>query len=53
VSKRSAERPIPIRKPVVEYDMLLAALPHPILVVGDENRIIYGNAAAEIFPAQR
>lgn len=49
MSKRSAERPIPIRKPVVEYDMLLAALPHPILVVGDENRIIYGNAAAEIF----
>lgn len=49
MSKRNAERPIPIRKPVVEYDMLLAALPHPILVVGEENRIIYGNAAAEIF----
>jgi two-component system nitrogen regulation sensor histidine kinase GlnL len=43
------ERPIPIRKAVVEHDMLLAALPHPILVVSDGNQIIYGNAAAESF----
>jgi two-component system nitrogen regulation sensor histidine kinase GlnL len=49
VSKSSAERPIPFRKPVVEHDMLLSALPHPILVVGDGNRIVYGNAAAESF----
>jgi two-component system nitrogen regulation sensor histidine kinase GlnL len=43
------ERPIPIRKPVVEHDMLLAALPHPILVISDDNQIVYGNAAAEAF----
>jgi two-component system nitrogen regulation sensor histidine kinase GlnL len=49
VSKTSAERPIPFRKPVVEHDVLLSALPHPILVVGDGNRIVYGNAAAESF----
>ena len=49
MSKSSAERPIPFRKPVVEHDMLLSALPHPILVVGDGNRIVYGNAAAESF----
>ena len=49
MSKRAAERPIPFRKPVVEYDMLLAALPHPILVIGDDNHIVYGNAAAEAF----
>lgn len=49
MSKRAAERPIPFRKPVVEYDMLLAALPHPILVIGDDNQIVYGNAAAEVF----
>jgi two-component system nitrogen regulation sensor histidine kinase GlnL len=49
VSKRAVERPIPIRKPVVEHDMLLAALPHPILVISEDNHIVYGNAAAESF----
>lgn len=49
MSKRTAERPIPLRRPVVEYDMLLTALPHPILVIGDDNKIVYGNAAAESF----
>jgi two-component system nitrogen regulation sensor histidine kinase GlnL len=29
--------------------MLLSALPHPILVVADGNRIVYANAAAEAF----
>jgi two-component system nitrogen regulation sensor histidine kinase GlnL len=29
--------------------MLLTALPHPILVIGDDNKIVYGNAAAESF----
>lgn len=33
----------------VEHDMLLAALPHPILVIGAENRVVYANAAAEQF----
>ncbi len=37
MNKRAVERPIPIRKPVVEHDVLLGALPHPILVVGDDN----------------
>ena len=36
------------RKPV-EHDLLLAALPHPILVLGADNRVIYANAAAEAF----
>jgi two-component system nitrogen regulation sensor histidine kinase GlnL len=49
VSKRAAERPIPIRKPVLEHDVLLGALPHPILVIGDDNQIVYSNAAAEVF----
>lgn len=49
MSKRIAERPIPLRRPVVEFDALLAALPHPILVIGDDNKIVYGNAAAEAF----
>src|SRR5689334_13995044 len=40
--------PPPSRRPV-EHDLLLGALPHPILVLGEENRIIYANAAAEAF----
>ena len=36
------------RRPV-EFDLLLAALPHPIIVIGPENRITYANSAAEVF----
>ncbi len=36
------------RRPV-EFDLLLAALPHPIIVVGEDNRVTYANAAAEVF----
>ena len=36
------------RRPI-EHDVLLAALPHPILVLGEGNRIIYANPAAEFF----
>ena len=45
----SARSPSPkVRRPP-EFDILLAALPHPILVIGDENRVTYANAAAEVF----
>ncbi len=33
----------------VAHDLLLAALPHPILVLADDERVIYANTAAEIF----
>jgi len=36
------------RRPL-EHDLLLAALPHPIIVLSPENRIVYANAAAEAF----
>lgn len=49
MSKIAAERTIPFPGPIVEHDLLLAALPHPILVITDDNRIVYGNAAAESF----
>lgn len=49
MSKIAAERTIPFPGPIVEHDLLLAALPHPILVITDDNRIVYGNTAAESF----
>ncbi len=36
------------RRPV-EHDILLSALPHPIIVLGEDNRVVYANAAAEVF----
>lgn len=33
----------------VEHDTVLAAIPHPILVIGEDDRIIYANAASELF----
>src|SRR5262245_22441960 len=33
----------------IEHDLLLAILPHPILVLGDDDRVVYANAAAESF----
>ena len=37
-----------LRRPL-EHDLLLAALPHPIIVLAPDNRIVYANAAAEAF----
>ena len=33
----------------IEHDLLLGALPHPILVLADDDRVLYANAAAESF----
>src|SRR6478735_475523 len=33
----------------IEHDLLLAALPHPVLVLGDDDRVLYANPAAESF----
>jgi two-component system nitrogen regulation sensor histidine kinase GlnL len=33
----------------IEHDLLLSTLPHPILVLGEEERVLYANAAAESF----
>jgi two-component system, NtrC family, nitrogen regulation sensor histidine kinase GlnL len=35
--------------PTIEHDLLLSALPHPILVLDANNLIIYANPAAEFF----
>ena len=37
-----------VKRPV-EFDLLLAALPHPILVLGENNAVAYVNAAGESF----
>ncbi|MGE3710180.1 MAG: PAS domain-containing protein, partial [Hyphomicrobiaceae bacterium] len=39
---------ISARRPV-EHDLLVAALPHPILVLAEEDSIVYANPAAEVF----
>ena len=39
---------LPGRRPV-EHDVLLAALPHAVLVVTEDNRVVYANSAAEVF----
>lgn len=41
-SAQQARRPI-------EHDLLLSVLPHPILVLDEANRVVYANAAAEVF----
>lgn len=38
----------PLRRHI-EHDMLLAALPHAILVLAEDERVIYANGAAETF----
>lgn len=47
-NKCAAELPIPLHHGV-EFDLLIAALPHPILVLGEGNWIVYANTAAEAF----
>jgi two-component system nitrogen regulation sensor histidine kinase GlnL len=49
VGASGTERPTAAARRPVEHDMLLAALPHPILVLAEDNRIVYANAAAESF----
>lgn len=36
----------------IEFDLLLSSLPHPILVLAEDDRILYANAAAETFFSQ-
>ncbi|HWV81264.1 MAG TPA: ATP-binding protein [Hyphomicrobiaceae bacterium] len=50
---RTPERPAPV-PPVttrrhIEHDVLVGALPHPILVLAADERVIYANVAAETF----
>jgi two-component system, NtrC family, nitrogen regulation sensor histidine kinase GlnL len=42
-------RMTPSQRRHIEHDLLLSALPHPILVLGDDERVVYANAAAESF----
>jgi two-component system, NtrC family, nitrogen regulation sensor histidine kinase GlnL len=42
-------QPPPDSRRYIEYELLLAALPHPILVLAEDDRILYANPAAEVF----
>jgi two-component system nitrogen regulation sensor histidine kinase GlnL len=46
---RARERTAQNPRRHIEHDLLLAALPHPVLVLGDDDRVLYANAAAESF----
>jgi two-component system nitrogen regulation sensor histidine kinase GlnL len=41
--------PVSIQRRHVEHDVILGVLPHPVLVVGEDDRVIYANQAAEVF----
>lgn len=43
------ELPQPAQRRHLEHDLLLAALPHPILAIAEDDRVIYANPAAEGF----
>ncbi len=47
-SGRSLPANLPTRRHV-QHDVLLGALPHPILLLAEDDRVIYANAAAEVF----
>jgi two-component system, NtrC family, nitrogen regulation sensor histidine kinase GlnL len=42
-------KPITPPAAAIQHEMLLAALPHPILLLGPDDHIVYANPAAEIF----
>ena len=41
--------PLPLARRHIEHDVLLGALPHPIMVIGEDDRFVYANTATEIF----
>jgi two-component system nitrogen regulation sensor histidine kinase GlnL len=43
------DRANPSQRRHIEHDLLLAALPHPVLVLADDDRVLYANLAAESF----
>ena len=49
VANKKQGGPRPPQAAAIAHDALLDALPHPLLVIGPELRIEYGNAAAEDF----
>jgi two-component system nitrogen regulation sensor histidine kinase GlnL len=48
MSKRAVARSDETKRSA-DHEALLAALPHPILLIAEKNRIVYANAAAESF----
>lgn len=49
-SEPTLPRPaLPAPRRHIEHDLLLSALPHPIFVLAEDDRIVFANAAAETF----
>ncbi|MEW5962933.1 MAG: ATP-binding protein [Pseudomonadota bacterium] len=48
-AKPTRGRPLQAARRPVAHDLLLAALPHPILVVSEDHSIVYANTASEAF----
>lgn len=48
-TKERKTRPPHDSAPPIAHDMLLHALPHPVIVLAPDNRIVYVNFAAEVF----
>ena len=48
-AEAARERTNPGSRRHIEHDVLLSVLPHPILVLADDDRVVYANAAAESF----
>ncbi len=50
MSEAKATEPVAVQtRRHIEHDMLLGALPHPILVIGEDQRVVYANTATEVF----
>ena len=41
--------PRPQKAQSIEHELVLGAIPHPILVIGADDHVVYANAAAELF----
>ena len=48
-SVQPALPPLPPARRHIEHDVLLGALPHPIMVIGEDDRFVYANTATEVF----
>lgn len=49
VSRTASVTPLKANVAAIDHEALLSALPHPVVVIGPENTIVFANATAEVF----